>query len=1282
MKFKYKKIINEKEVSVLGLISNFKNRQKEKAKKLTTKAVIIMLKPVALGLILMILGYNFFAVILDYITEMLTAKNTPQRVYDYFEVEDVAELVQIKGNDTDGYYLDFVDNFDDKLQELVSEINSKAGYHNLPSNNTDFLKEMIKAELYTQFPDLGGNIPEGSADGFQGAVRIRRVTPNKNIGEMKNTGKGETSNLEQESATNPDNITDRNDQNRISSWSEGEQLYVVSRTPMYEELRDTGYWQEKRDDNGEKIYFEKNEQLTYTGKYELDANALTGITTVYVEVKRQDGTVGFIRLASVFAVDESKNTGASGTSNASNLTNITEDEIKTWSSGKRLKLLEDVLILQAEAGDIITYAGDYETQENDLTGDVTIYLNVKNGDLSGKVQLSQVEEADNDNAKIYNENNTRIATTSRARNSNDDEKIIGKEGEEYRVAIAAGHNNTNDTGAVSGDLVEEELTIEVAEKVEELLGEYSNIRVFQTGSTSENPGGVQVEDRTELARNARPDLCIQIHFNSGGDTGVEVIYKEEDGISQQLAEILSNTISTSMGLTNIQAGPDTEKSVEGNLGIIENAGATGFPSVVTEGGFLDGDPDADIISGDGVEKYAKGIVEGIDEYFKADHSGYNSSAVNEATYTDSVESKIISMHYVSPETLQGYIDRGDIDNALKSYTLDEERNLVTVTWSVKEDGSVELKSNNSMNLKTALEKYTMPFEYLLYFYIDSNYEDFSADLADKVLESEIVIAVQDTVTTTQTDTTPQHKTVATDPEFSTDWADQTTTTTITENVSTRVDLTYVSTWCVKTYQENSYSEAVIGLGDNEEKIVDVPGKVTETSSSSLSGETVIEHGRKSTGRKDEDGNDIMYEYDIYERIRTDIRTISNQYESGDFKTEGKENLFVELYNEHRMKTKVRTSGYLFTILENNERTANLLDLTKYLIYKATDIPWGVLEYDYSEFSLESFSSMSGLYGGSVQEKVWWAVLDAGYSKEAAAGVLGNIEAESGFDPAIIEGGSGIGFGLCQWSYGRRTQLESYAASKGVDPGDENTQIEFLIGEITPGGGANGFATYQLMTYHGYSPDDWKNATNPEDAAIAFCWTFERPGIPRMDVRTEAARRYYDQFKDLEKPTGGATALTQAADTVARYLFDNNYTYRNTGSANYTFPIANNGLRTLSCSSFIQECLLQAGYSQAAGAEKLWARTNSSLSINDFQSMGINVELITDMNALQPGDIVQYTTGYHVVMVYSVSGSNVQVKGVPEVMNPAVEPMANGYDGAMRTVGFLQSKGCYALRITN
>ena len=227
---------------------------------------------------------------------------------------------------------------------------------------------------------------------------------------------------------------------------------------------------------------------------------------------------------------------------------------------------------------------------------------------------------------------------------------------------------------------------------------------------------------------------------------------------------------------------------------------------------------------------------------------------------------------------------------------------------------------------------------------------------------------------------------------------------------------------------------------------------------------------------------------------------------------------------------------LFKLLREFEETQKHERLMRYLLYLLTGNDYGVTEFDFNEFLNGSFSDVGSFVGNSIQERVWWALRDAGYSAEATAGVMGNIEAESGFNPEIIEGGSGIGFGLCQWSYGRRTQLEAYAASKGVEPSDVDTQIEFLLGEITPGGGANGYASYNLMSNHGYTANDWKNASTPEEAAEIFCWIFERPGIPRMDVRKEAARRYYEQFKDAERPATGtdgpATEMQQRIVEIA------------------------------------------------------------------------------------------------------------------------------------------------------
>ena len=539
------------------------------------------------------------------------------------------------------------------------------------------------------------------------------------------------------------------------------------------------------------------------------------------------------------------------------------------------------------------------------------------------------------------------------------------------MAIAAGHNNTDDKGACSGDLIEEELTIIVAEKVQELVeARYKNVKVVQTGSISSNPGGIKVEQRKELARNANPDLCIQIHFNAAENAeanGVEAIYKDGDGISQQLAEILSRTISQEMGLNNREAGPDIEKCAVGSLGIIENAAYTHFPSVVTEGGFLTGNVDANVIKNGGTDKYAEGIVKGIKEYLEADHTGYSSHATGESTERSSIESKVMNMKYVPMDKLEE-LKTKDIETAIKYFSLNEDNKLVTLSWNKNGDGSIVIKENSPMDFRTSLQQYNMPFEYLLMYYIDTDYRGFSEKLADIVLNSEIVIALQDNVTTTHTVVETQQKVTVGENAPSgvaQDWHTiGTQSDTITESCSTKIDITYIETWCVKVYKDNSYSRRVLNMGDRDEIIVNVPGTVTETrGETTLSDETVVESGTKDTGRKDRDGNSIKYSYTVLNRTATTVDTIRNSYDtSGDTKVNEMSNKYVNLYIEERMNERMQEEWF-FDIILNNEKTANLLDLTKYLMFLATNVNYGVTEFDFKgEFEFHNFQNIDGFFG--------------------------------------------------------------------------------------------------------------------------------------------------------------------------------------------------------------------------------------------------------------------------------------------------------------------------------
>ena len=171
----------------MGIINNFKDETEKQAKKMAKKAamkagmhIMAVVAPylVVPALLIIILGSIFVIGLIDLGVELFTAENNPKLLYEKLEIEDVGELIVIKGDETNGYYLDFIDGIDEKLEEIIEKYNKNPEYHNLP-NDVEFLKKMIKAEVYTQFPDLGGNIPSDSKDGFQGAISIRRATPNK-----------------------------------------------------------------------------------------------------------------------------------------------------------------------------------------------------------------------------------------------------------------------------------------------------------------------------------------------------------------------------------------------------------------------------------------------------------------------------------------------------------------------------------------------------------------------------------------------------------------------------------------------------------------------------------------------------------------------------------------------------------------------------------------------------------------------------------------------------------------------------------------------------------------------------------------------------------------------------------------------------------------------------------------------------------------------------------------------------------------------------------------------
>lgn len=87
--------------------------------------------------------------------------------------------------------------------------------------------------------------------------------------------------------------------------------------------------------------------------------------------------------------------------------------------------------------------------------------------------------------------------------------------------------------------------------------------------------------------------------------------------------------------------------------------------------------------------------------------------------------------------------------------------------------------------------------------------------------------------------------------------------------------------------------------------------------------------------------------------------------------------------------------------------------------------------------------------------------DEGFSAAGIAGALANWHAESGFDPAIVEGGGHdlsviddvrrSGVGLAQWSFSRREALFAHAAAAGLDWRTTDAQFGYTRAEVASRG---------------------------------------------------------------------------------------------------------------------------------------------------------------------------------------------------------------------------------------
>lgn len=156
----------------------------------------------------------------------------------------------------------------------------------------------------------------------------------------------------------------------------------------------------------------------------------------------------------------------------------------------------------------------------------------------------------------------------------------------------------------------------------------------------------------------------------------------------------------------------------------------------------------------------------------------------------------------------------------------------------------------------------------------------------------------------------------------------------------------------------------------------------------------------------------------------------------------------------------------------------------------------------------------------------------GMTKEAICGLLGNMWRESHVNPGLGEEG-GTGYGLTQWT--PKEKLLQRLAVLGLSDNGDN-QLKVLERELSDGANNSGSPFSQWYDNGSYTLDAFKKTTDIDFAVEAFCWGYERPGVPAMEERKEYARKFYaDLTGDVPSdgtqlavlPCWGTVYITQA-----------------------------------------------------------------------------------------------------------------------------------------------------------
>ena len=166
----------------------------------------------------------------------------------------------------------------------------------------------------------------------------------------------------------------------------------------------------------------------------------------------------------------------------------------------------------------------------------------------------------------------------------------------------------------------------------------------------------------------------------------------------------------------------------------------------------------------------------------------------------------------------------------------------------------------------------------------------------------------------------------------------------------------------------------------------------------------------------------------------------------------------------------------------------------------------------------------------VATQIWQTMKTWGCSDGAVAGILGNMQAESGLIPDRWQsdrvGNNAGGYGLVQWT--PATKYRDWAQAQGLNPADLTAQMARIKWEADHG---------QQFYKTGTTFWAWlKSDHTPEQAADDFVRYYERPAVINSTARQQFARTWYNQLHGLAATPAPSSDVDAMAAAVFRGVY--------------------------------------------------------------------------------------------------------------------------------------------------